>query len=77
MSNAWVVARSVDKANPMVARPGSRPPPSLVIAAEVFSKDVLMALVEECIVPTLVDEFLRTRMHLPDPAPSAHNETQL
>jgi len=36
-----------------------------------------MALVDDCIVPALVDEFLRTRMNLPDLAPSAHNETQL
>lgn len=54
-----------------------RPSPQLLIADDLFSQPIVRALVEDCIVPALVEEFLRTRLHLPDPAPAAHNETQL
>ena len=62
---------------PMMAGPAPRPQPKLVITSGVFSQELVLALVEDCIVPALVDEFLRSRMHLPAAAPAAHNETQL
>jgi hypothetical protein len=56
---------------------GSRPETVLVITGGIFSKEVLIELVDDCIVPALVDEFLRTRRNLPDHTNSVHNETQL
>jgi len=60
-----------------LTRPSPQPETTIAITGGIFSKEVVMALVDDCIVPALVDEFLRTRINLPDPTPSAHNETRL
>ena len=60
----------------MTAKPHRRREPELVISGGIFSQKVLFELVDDWIVPTLVEEFLRIKMNLPDPADAAHNETQ-
>ena len=47
------------------------------ISAEAFSDEALLRLADECIVPVLVDFFLRSRLSLPDAAGLAHNVHQL
>jgi hypothetical protein len=60
-------------------KPGHRlrPEPKLEIATETFSKELVLQLVDDCIVPALVDEFLRRRMNLPDLSGREHNVDQL
>ena len=51
--------------------------PKLNIAPAIFSKEVVLQLVDHWIAPTLVEEFLRSRMNLPESISPEHNENQL
>jgi hypothetical protein len=50
--------------------------PRLQIAGGVFSKETVGQIVDDWIVPALVDEFLRRRMNLPDFSDPEHNVGQ-
>jgi hypothetical protein len=49
-------------------KPGSRLhlEQKLEVGTEIFSAEVVLQLVNDWIVPVLVDEFLRSRMNLPE-----------
>jgi hypothetical protein len=57
--------------------PRLRPEPTLNIAPGTFSKEVVLQLVDHWIAPALVEEFLRSRMSLPESIQRPHNENQL
>jgi hypothetical protein len=61
----------------MITRPRPRSEPTLVISGGTFSEEVVVELVDDCIVPALVDEFLRTRLNLPERGEKEHNVTRL
>jgi hypothetical protein len=42
-----------------------------------FPLSAVLHLIDDCIVPALVTEFLRSRVNLPDSTDSAHNVDQL
>jgi hypothetical protein len=50
--------------------------PKLEIPIGTFSRKVVLHLVNESIVPALVEEFLRSKVDLPVPAGRDHNVSQ-
>jgi hypothetical protein len=57
-------------------RPRSALDPKLEITGRTFSDEIVMHLVDDWIVPALVEEFLRCRMNLPELAGREHNVDQ-
>lgn len=55
---------------------GVRAEPRLEIAAGTFLDEALLQLVEDCVVPTLVERFLRQRVNLPELVTCEHNVDQ-
>ncbi len=53
--------------------PKLRSEPKLEIAAGTFSQEVLLQLVDDWIVPAMVEDFLRSRMNLPELISREHN----
>jgi hypothetical protein len=51
--------------------------PQLEIGPGIFSQDLVFQLVNDCIVPALVEEFLRSRTSLREAVRGEHNEDQL
>jgi hypothetical protein len=54
-----------------------RPEPKLEISAGTFSEEALLHFAENCIVPALVEQFLRARFNLPGSIRREHNVDQL
>jgi hypothetical protein len=54
-----------------------RPEPTLEIAIGTFSKEMVLQLIDDWIVPALVEKFLRSRMNLPEAIRREHNEGHL
>ena len=59
------------------ASPRLRPEPKLEITAGTFSQEMVVQLVDDLIVPALVEEFLRSRMNLPASPGCEHNVDQV
>jgi hypothetical protein len=59
-----------------IPSPRLRLEPKLNIDAAIFSKEVVLQLVDHWIAPALVEEFLRSRMNLPESISGKHNENQ-
>ena len=56
--------------------PRLRQEPKLNITPGVFSNEVVLQLVDHWIAPALVEEFLRSRMNLPESIERDHNVDQ-
>jgi hypothetical protein len=54
-----------------------RPESKLEITGETFSNEAVHRFVNDCIVPALVDHFLRARLDLPGPIGREHNEAHV
>ena len=50
-----------------------RPAPDLKVEPDMFSDACVSGLVEDWIVPALVEQFLRSKKVLPDPSGEEHN----
>jgi len=61
----------------MITKSRPRSEPTLVTTGGTFSEEAVVELVDHCIVPALVDEFLRTRLNLPERGEPEHNVTRL
>jgi hypothetical protein len=59
------------------SNPRSRVEPRLSITDGTFSSQGLFQFANECIVPALVEDFLRSRLNLRDLVDTAHNVDQL
>jgi hypothetical protein len=54
-----------------------RPEPKLEIVIGTFSKGMVLQLVDDWIVPALVEKFMRSRTNLPEAIRREHNEGHL
>jgi len=63
----------------LLNNPGAnlRAEPKLEIGKRTLRNDALRDFVSDCIVPALVDRFLRDRLNLQDPVRGEHNEAHL
>ena len=50
--------------------------PKLEVATATFSRGVVLQIVDDCVVPALVEAFLRTRINLPAFLGREHNGDQ-
>lgn len=50
--------------------------PKLAVAEDAFCEQAVLQLIDQCIVPALVDLFLRDQLSLPDTPGRAHNVDQ-
>ena len=55
---------------------GLRSETTLQIAAGTFREEAFLQIIEDCIVPALVESFLRSRTNLPEFATCEHNVHQ-
>jgi hypothetical protein len=76
MAKLMTVVRSNSSAK-VKPNPKLRPRADLEVVAGTFSKGTLTAIVDECIVPVLLEIFLRTRMALPVSSTDEHNVDNL
>jgi hypothetical protein len=42
-------------------KPSRSPEPNLAIAADIFSDEIVRGLVDDCVIPALVEDFLRSK----------------
>ncbi len=55
-------------------RPGRRPVNThLMVSPATFGEDAIQGLIDDWIVPALVEQFLRSKKVLPDPSREEHN----
>lgn len=57
--------------------PNPRPRTDLNVVAGTFSKGTLTAIIDECVVPMLLERFLRKRIALPVSSTDEHNVDNL